>query len=60
MAEEFGLPVPIIARAIPFSNLVADRAAAIKPDLVAFFEVLAAVNPAIVGDKLPDDAFYAL
>ena len=60
VAEQLGMPAPIIAKAIPFSNLVADRASAIKPDLVAFFEVLAAVNPAIIGDKLPDDAFYAL
>ncbi len=60
VAEEFGLPAPVIARSIPFSNLTAARASAIKDDLVAFFEVLAAVNPAIVGGKLPDDAFYAL
>lgn len=60
VAEEFGLPAPVIARSIPFSNLTAARASSIKDDLVAFFEVLAAVNPAIVGGKLPDDAFYAL
>jgi len=60
VAEEFGLPAPVIARSIPSSNLAAARASAIKADLVAFFEVLAAVNPAIVGGKLPDDGFYAL
>jgi NitT/TauT family transport system substrate-binding protein len=59
-AEQLGMPAPVIAKAIPFSNLVADRASAIKPDLVGFFEILAAANPAIVGGKLPDDAFYAL
>lgn len=60
VSDTFGLPAPIIAKAIPFSNLVASRVSTIKPELVAFFEVLAAVNPAIVGGKLPDDAFYAL
>lgn len=60
IAEQLGMPAPVIAKAIPFSNLAADRASAIKADLVAFFEVLVAVNPAIVGGKLPDDAFYAL
>lgn len=60
VTEQFGLPAPLIAKSIPSSNLVVGRASAIKDDLVAFFEVLAAVNPAIVGEKLPDDAFYAL
>ena len=60
VTEQFGLPAPVIAKSIPSSNLVVNRASAIKDDLVAFFEVLAAVNPAIVGEKLPDDAFYAL
>lgn len=60
VSETFGLPAPIIARAIPFSNLTASRAITIKPELAGFFEVLAAVNPAILGGKLPDDAFYAL
>lgn len=60
VAEEFDLPAPVIARSIPSSNLAAARAAAIKPDLIAFFEVLATVNPAILGGKLPDDDFYAL
>ncbi|HTN62796.1 MAG TPA: ABC transporter substrate-binding protein [Devosia sp.] len=60
VTETFGLPAPLIARALPFSNLTAGRASDIKPDLVGFFEVLAAVNPAILGGQLPDDAFYAL
>lgn len=60
VTETFGLPAAVIARALPFSNLTAGRASLIKPDLVEFFEVLAAVNPAILGGKLPDDAFYAL
>ncbi len=60
VSEEFAVPAPVIAQSIPFSNLVASRAKAIKPDLVAFFEVLAAVNPAILGGKMPDDAFYEL
>jgi NitT/TauT family transport system substrate-binding protein len=60
VAEAFGLPAPVIARAIPFSKLAAHRASAIKADLVEFFTVLAAVNPAIVGGKLPDDDFYSL
>lgn len=60
VTETFGLPAPVIAKALPFSNLTADRASLTKSDLTDFFEVLAAVNPAILGGKLPDDAFYAL
>src|SRR5690606_32003664 len=53
VAEEFGMPAPVIAKAISSSNLAADRASVARADLVAFFEVLAAVNPAILGGKLP-------
>lgn len=60
VAEAFGQPVPIIARAIPNSNLVATRASAIKEDIADFYDVLAGANPDIIGGRQPDDDFYAL
>lgn len=60
VAETFGTPAPIIARAIPNSNLAAARASTIKQEIADFYDVLAAANPDIIGGKQPDDGFYAL
>lgn len=58
VANTVGLPEPVIARAIPHSNLLATRASAARPVLEPVFEALAATDPAIIGGKLPADAFY--
>lgn len=59
-AAEFGVMSPVIAEAIPSSNLVALPASSIRPELEAFFSALAQDDPRIIGGKLPGDAFYAL
>lgn len=56
----FQLPGPVLARAIPFSNLAAQSASAARSDIQALFEALAKEDPRIIGGKLPGDAFYAL
>lgn len=60
VATELGLMSPIIAQAIPYSNLAALPASSVRPALESFFSVLAEDDPRIIGGKLPDDAFYAL
>jgi len=59
-ASELGLLGPVVAEAIPHSNLVALTGSSVRPDLERFFSILAEDDPRIIGGKLPDDAFYAL
>ncbi len=59
-ATELGLLSPVVAEAIPHSNLAALPASSIRPGLERFFSILAEDDPRIIGGKLPDDAFYAL
>lgn len=59
-ATLFQLPAPILARAAPVSNLVAQPASAARPDLETLFNALAADDPRIIGGKMPGDRFYAL
>lgn len=58
VASTVGLPLPVIERAIPHSNLVTIRAAEARPVLEPMFEALAATDPGIIGGSLPADAFY--
>jgi NitT/TauT family transport system substrate-binding protein len=57
-AAAFGMPPEVIAQAVPHSNLVARRAAEARPALEAMFAEIARRNPALIGGRLPDDAFY--
>jgi NitT/TauT family transport system substrate-binding protein len=59
-ATELGLLSPVVAEAIPHSNLAALPASSIRSDLEHFFSILAEDDPRIIGGKLPGDAFYAL
>lgn len=59
-ATELGLLSPVVAEAIPHSNLAALPASSIRPELEAFFSMLAEDDPRIIGGKLPGDSFYAL
>ncbi|MGE0338917.1 MAG: ABC transporter substrate-binding protein [Xanthobacteraceae bacterium] len=59
-ASEFGMMSPIVAEAIPHSNLAALPASSIRADLEKFFTILSEDDPRIIGGKLPDAAFYAL
>ncbi len=57
-AAALELPWPILKDAIPFSNLVATRASVARPALESLYTSLVAADPAILGGKLPDAAFY--
>lgn len=57
-AEALGFPAEIIAASFPTSHLVASPAAAARPDLESFYDILAGANPAIIGGKKPGDDFY--
>ena len=59
-ATELGLMSPVVAEAIPHSNLAALPASSIRVELEAFFSILAEDDPRSIGGKLPGDAFYAL
>ncbi|HWL04601.1 MAG TPA: ABC transporter substrate-binding protein [Xanthobacteraceae bacterium] len=59
-ATELGLMSPIIAEAIPHSNLAALPSSSIRADLEKFFSILSEDDPRIIGGRLPDSAFYAL
>lgn len=59
-ATEIGLLSPVVAEAIPYSNLAALPASSIRPELEKFFSILAEDDPRIIGGKLPGDSFYAL
>jgi NitT/TauT family transport system substrate-binding protein len=60
VATEFGLMGPVVAEAIPYSNLAVLTASSVRPGLESFFSMLAADDPRIIGGKVPDDMFYAL
>lgn len=57
-AGPLGLPAPVVAAAIPHSNLVAVRARAARPALEAVFRAVAESDPKIIGGKLPAAEFY--
>ncbi|MNT85141.1 hypothetical protein D3C72_2252660 [compost metagenome] len=57
-ASALELPWPVIEKAIPFSNLVATRAKAARPDLEALFTAIARENPKMIGGRLPDETLY--
>ncbi len=49
---------PVIAQAIPRSNLRWVSAKEARKPLEIYFKVLQDFNPAVIGGKMPDDAFY--
>ena len=59
-ATLFQLPGPVLARAVPFSNLVVQPASAARPDLEKLFAALAEGDPRNIGGKVTGDGFYAL
>lgn len=59
-ASAFDLPVTVLERSIPFSNLVARPATSARAQLTAFFALLVEDDPRMIGGRQPDDAFYAL
>ena len=48
----------LIASSIPLSNIEFKKAIDIKEDIEKFFNLLLTEDAALVGGKLPDQAFY--
>jgi NitT/TauT family transport system substrate-binding protein len=59
-ALELGVMSPVVAAAIPYSNLVALPASSVRSELESFFTIISKDDARIIGGKLPDDRFYAL
>jgi len=57
-ASALELPWPVIEKAIPYSNLVVERASNARLQLEAMYTLIAEADPAIIGGKLPDAEFY--
>lgn len=57
-ASALNLPWPVIEAAIPFSNLVAIRAAEARPTIEAMLSTLSEADPEIIGGGLPDAGLY--
>lgn len=58
--QELGILSPVLADAVPHSNLCALPASSVRRALEQLFSVIAAEDPRIIGGKLPDGGFYAL
>ncbi len=52
------VPQPMVDKVIDRLNLEYVPAKQAQPELERFYEELSSLNPAIIGGKLPDDAFY--
>jgi hypothetical protein len=59
-AFELGAMSPVIAEAIPYSNLAVLTASSVRLELESFFSILSEDEPRIINGKLPDPAFYLL
>ncbi len=57
-AAALELPWPVIEKSIPFSNLVAVRAAAARPSLEALFQTIVGTNLKMIGGRMPDETLY--
>ncbi len=52
------MPWPVLEQSVPYSNLVATRAAEARPALEDMFRTLAESDPRIIGGSLPPADFY--
>ncbi|WP_293425075.1 ABC transporter substrate-binding protein [Phreatobacter sp.] len=57
-AAPLEMPWPVVEASIEHSNLVAIRASAARAQLETLFRTIADGNPALIGGRLPDAAFY--
>lgn len=55
---EIGFTKEIVASAIPFSHLEFQSASDSKTALETYFNQILSINPALIGNSLPDDDFY--
>lgn len=58
-ALEMGYKKPLIAKAIPGSNMDVKEVADIKEDIVAYYKVLEGFTPKTLGGKIPDEGIFA-
>ena len=52
------VPAPVLATAIPHSNLSNTSATDINDEILSFFEVLYQLNPKITGGKMADESLF--
>jgi NitT/TauT family transport system substrate-binding protein len=57
-APTLGLPAPIIAKSLPFVHIDVHSAKQAREDIELYFDYLMDLDPAIIGGKKPDPAFY--
>lgn len=57
-AEAFGLPEMVIQNALPRLQFGVEGASEAKDGIERYLKVLYDVNPAVIGGKKPDEAFY--
>ncbi len=57
---DLGILAPVLAEAVPHSNLCALKASSVRREVEKSFSVIAAEDTRIIGGKLPDGGFYAL
>ncbi|MFV0515042.1 MAG: ABC transporter substrate-binding protein [Jhaorihella sp.] len=54
----FGMPAPVLAASLPYSNLVARPAQEARGDIERMLSAMAGPDMARIGGELPDDGFY--
>ncbi|UJF25132.1 ABC transporter substrate-binding protein [Suttonella sp. R2A3] len=54
------VPKPILSTALPHANLTATRSQDISEEIMLFFEEMYALNPKILGGKMPSDTLFHL
>lgn len=57
-AEAFGLPMPIVRKALDKVHMERVSAAEAREELEFFFNALSSLSPKLIGGQLPDDGFY--
>lgn len=54
----YAQPKPILVNSLPGMNVAFKNASESKVDMVTLLEIIKAKSPKMIGEKLPDDAFY--
>jgi NitT/TauT family transport system substrate-binding protein len=55
---EYGFLESVLISAIPKSNIDFVLAKDMKEDVISFLDIIMDLNPALIGNKLPDEDFY--
>ena len=60
LCEQYGIvaKAPLAQKALPFCNIVCETGAEMKADLLNYYDVLFAADPASVGGAMPGEDFY--